>query len=168
MRIDTRSSTGASVPGKYLCGDNARCDADGYYWIMGRIDDVLNVSGHRLEYDRNRKRAGQSSGCCRGGCRGTTGRTQRRSHCCLCHLGQCGTRARKPAPRSSSTSVKRSVHWPNPTTSTSLDRYCRKPEAEKSCGDCFATSPVARKQLGDTSTLEDYSVLAKLREDDES
>ena len=37
-----------SVPGKYLCGDNARCDKDGYYWIMGRIDDVLNVSGHRL------------------------------------------------------------------------------------------------------------------------
>ncbi|MEZ6117611.1 MAG: acetate--CoA ligase [Pirellulaceae bacterium] len=38
----------SQVPGKYLAGDNARCDADGYYWIMGRIDDVLNVSGHRL------------------------------------------------------------------------------------------------------------------------
>ncbi len=36
------------VPHNYLAGDNARCDADGYYWIMGRIDDVLNVSGHRL------------------------------------------------------------------------------------------------------------------------
>jgi acetyl-CoA synthetase len=35
-------------PGNYLAGDNARCDVDGYYWIMGRIDDVLNVSGHRL------------------------------------------------------------------------------------------------------------------------
>ena len=34
--------------GKYLAGDNARCDQDGYYWIMGRIDDVINVSGHRL------------------------------------------------------------------------------------------------------------------------
>ncbi len=32
----------------YLAGDSARQDADGYYWIMGRIDDVLNVSGHRL------------------------------------------------------------------------------------------------------------------------
>ena len=38
----------SKVPGKYLAGDNARCDSDGYYWIMGRIDDVLNVSGHRL------------------------------------------------------------------------------------------------------------------------
>ena len=36
------------VPGKYLTGDNARIDSDGYYWIMGRIDDVINVSGHRL------------------------------------------------------------------------------------------------------------------------
>lgn len=38
----------ADVPGMYLTGDNARCDRDGYYWIMGRIDDVINVSGHRL------------------------------------------------------------------------------------------------------------------------
>ena len=36
------------VPGMYLTGDNARRDDDGYYWIMGRIDDVINVSGHRL------------------------------------------------------------------------------------------------------------------------
>jgi len=38
----------SKVPHSYLTGDNARCDNDGYYWIMGRIDDVLNVSGHRL------------------------------------------------------------------------------------------------------------------------
>ena len=38
----------SKVPGKYLTGDNARCDEDGYYWIMGRIDDVINVAGHRL------------------------------------------------------------------------------------------------------------------------
>ena len=42
------SSTGAKFPAQYLAGDNARRDDDGYYWIMGRIDDVLNVSGHRL------------------------------------------------------------------------------------------------------------------------
>ena len=36
------------VPHQYLAGDNARVDNDGYYWIMGRIDDVINVSGHRL------------------------------------------------------------------------------------------------------------------------
>lgn len=35
-------------PGKYFSGDGARRDEDGYYWITGRVDDVLNVSGHRL------------------------------------------------------------------------------------------------------------------------
>jgi acetyl-CoA synthetase len=35
-------------PGRYFTGDGARRDADGYYWITGRVDDVINVSGHRL------------------------------------------------------------------------------------------------------------------------
>jgi len=43
--LDTYFST---FPGQYFTGDGARRDADGYYWITGRIDDVLNVSGHRL------------------------------------------------------------------------------------------------------------------------
>ncbi len=43
--IDTYWST---VPGFYTAGDGARRDEDGYFWIMGRIDDVINVSGHRL------------------------------------------------------------------------------------------------------------------------
>jgi acetyl-CoA synthetase len=37
-----------SFPGKYFTGDGARRDADGYYWITGRVDDVINVAGHRL------------------------------------------------------------------------------------------------------------------------
>ena len=36
------------IPGMYFTGDGARQDEDGYFWIMGRIDDVINVSGHRL------------------------------------------------------------------------------------------------------------------------
>jgi acetyl-CoA synthetase len=36
------------IPGVYFAGDGARKDKDGYFWIMGRVDDVLNVSGHRL------------------------------------------------------------------------------------------------------------------------
>jgi acetyl-CoA synthetase len=37
-----------TFPGKYFTGDGCRRDADGYYWITGRIDDVINVSGHRM------------------------------------------------------------------------------------------------------------------------
>lgn len=38
----------SAFPGKYMTGDGARRDEDGYYWITGRVDDVMNVSGHRL------------------------------------------------------------------------------------------------------------------------
>jgi acetyl-CoA synthetase len=38
----------SNFPGKYFTGDGCRRDADGYYWITGRVDDVINVSGHRL------------------------------------------------------------------------------------------------------------------------
>ena len=38
----------SEVPGSYFTGDGARRDADGYFWLMGRVDDVINVSGHRL------------------------------------------------------------------------------------------------------------------------
>jgi acetyl-CoA synthetase len=43
--IDTYFKT---YPGKYFTGDGCRRDTDGYYWITGRVDDVMNVSGHRL------------------------------------------------------------------------------------------------------------------------
>ena len=43
--IDTYFKT---YPGMYFTGDGCRRDKDGYYWITGRVDDVLNVSGHRL------------------------------------------------------------------------------------------------------------------------
>jgi acetyl-CoA synthetase len=43
--IDTYFKT---YPGKYFTGDGCRRDADGYYWITGRVDDVINVSGHRM------------------------------------------------------------------------------------------------------------------------
>jgi acetyl-CoA synthetase len=38
----------STYPGMYFTGDGAKRDADGYWWITGRVDDVLNVSGHRL------------------------------------------------------------------------------------------------------------------------
>jgi acetyl-CoA synthetase len=38
----------SEVPGSYFTGDGARLDEDGYLWLMGRVDDVINVSGHRL------------------------------------------------------------------------------------------------------------------------
>ena len=43
-----RKAYWSEIEGVYFAGDGARRDADGYFWIMGRVDDVINVSGHRL------------------------------------------------------------------------------------------------------------------------
>src|SRR5690606_12168931 len=48
-KFKVAGATPANCPSPYyLAGDGARRDADGYFWIMGRVDDVINVSGHRL------------------------------------------------------------------------------------------------------------------------
>ena len=38
----------SQFPGRYFTGDGAQKDEDGYYWLLGRVDDVINVSGHRM------------------------------------------------------------------------------------------------------------------------
>ncbi|MGA9673006.1 MAG: acetate--CoA ligase [Terracidiphilus sp.] len=43
-----RKTYWSDIPGSYFTGDGARMDPDGYFWLMGRVDDVINVSGHRL------------------------------------------------------------------------------------------------------------------------
>ena len=44
----TRRRTGRSYPDRYFAGDGAKVDDDGYLWVIGRVDDVMNVSGHRI------------------------------------------------------------------------------------------------------------------------
>ncbi len=53
--------------GLYFPGDGAKKDEDGYTWLLGRVDDVMNVSGHRLSTTGNRKRACFPRSCGRGG-----------------------------------------------------------------------------------------------------
>ena len=55
------------VPGMYFAGDGARIDEDGDFWLLGRVDDVMNVSGHRHLDDRGRVGAGRPPGGRRGG-----------------------------------------------------------------------------------------------------
>jgi len=43
-----KKSYWSEIPGVYFTGDGSRQDEDGFFWVMGRVDDVLNVAGHRL------------------------------------------------------------------------------------------------------------------------
>ena len=110
----SRSSIGARCRGKYLAGDNARCDDDGYYWIMGRIDDVLNVAGHRLSTIEIESRPGQPSERRRSRRRGPAGRDQGRGRRRVRHAQERRAERRPAEGAASSTSARRSARWPQP------------------------------------------------------
>ncbi len=78
----------STYKGLYFTGDGCKRDADGYYWITGRVDDVINVAGHRMGTAEVEIGAGRP---CQGG-RGRGGRLSARhqgpGHLCLCHA-QC-------------------------------------------------------------------------------
>ena len=59
-------------PGRYLTGDGAVRDTDGYYWVIGRVDDTLSVAGHRIGTAEVESALVQPSDRGRVGCRGRT------------------------------------------------------------------------------------------------
>jgi len=81
--IDTYFKT---YKGKYFTGDGCRRDEDGYYWITGRVDDVINVSGHRLGTAEVESAPGGRQECGRGRGGRLPARYQGPGHLCLCHL----------------------------------------------------------------------------------
>ena len=72
----TRTPTGRASQGLYFAGDGAKKDDDGDIWLLGRVDDVMNVSGHRHLHHRGRVGAGLAP----EGRRGRRGRRDRRDH----------------------------------------------------------------------------------------
>ena len=158
--IDTYFST---YPGKYFTGDGCRRDADGYYWITGRVDDVINVSGHRHGHRGSRSGAGGASESV-GGRRGRlSARHQGPGHLRLCHAdgrrasrprscarNWCTGCARKSAPIASPDLIQFAPSLPKTRSGKIMRRILRK-IAEDEFGN-----------LGDTSTLADPAVVDDL------
>ena len=80
--IDTYFKT---YKGKYFTGDGCRRDEDGYYWITGRVDDVINVSGHRMGTAEVESALVGTQPRRRGRGGGLSPRHQGPGHLCLCH-----------------------------------------------------------------------------------
>ena len=155
----------SKVPGKYLAGDNARRDADGYYWIMGRIDDVLNVSGHRLSTieiesalvshprvaeaaavgrpDEIKGQAVSVFVTLKGGEANDALRDELRKHV----RKEIGALAQPD-----------DIHFTGSLPKTRSGKIMRRLLRDIAEG---------KETVGDTTTLEDYSILAKLREQEE-
>jgi acetyl-CoA synthetase len=155
----------SKVPGKYLAGDNARIDEDGYFWIMGRIDDVINVSGHRLS-------------------------TIEVESALVSHpmVAEAAAVARPDDVKGQAIAVFVSLRGSEPSEALreELRQHVRKEiGALAQPDDVRFTSSLPKtrsgkimrrllrdiasgeEEVGDTTTLEDYSVLARLRSDKE-
>jgi acetyl-CoA synthetase len=154
------------VPHMYLTGDNARRDEDGYYWIMGRIDDVINVSGHRLSTIEIESALV--------------------SHPAVAEAAAVG-RPDELKGQGIAVFVTLKNHDPSDAMRDALKKHVRKEIGALAVPDDvrFTTAlpktrsgKIMRRLLRDiaagkdstqdTSTLEDYSVLARLRSDEES
>ena len=108
----------SKVPHNYLAGDNARCDADGYYWIMGRIDDVLNVAGHRLSTIEIESALVSHPRVAEAAAVGRPDEIKGEAVAVFVTLksGEPNEALRKGV---EGTSARRSARWPSPTTSAS-------------------------------------------------
>ena len=135
----------SEIPGCYFTGDGARRDEHGNYWIMGRVDDVLNVAGHRLSTMEIESALVSHPKVAEAAVVGKPDELQgpgdrRVRHARIGPGSQRGSCARSCAP----TSSRRSAPWPAPTTSGS-PTPCPRPAAARSCDGCSATSPPAAR-----------------------
>ena len=130
--------------GVYFTGDGARVDADGYYWLLGRVDDVLNVAGHRLGTMEVESALVDHPSVAEAAVVGKPHEIKGQAVAAFVTLkeGIAGTpalvdraeRARRPQDRRDRASG----------SDSSSPRTCRRPARARSCGGCCGTSPKAR------------------------
>ncbi|ADB16000.1 acetate/CoA ligase [Pirellula staleyi DSM 6068] len=153
------------VPGQYLTGDNARQDKDGYYWIMGRIDDVINVSGHRLSTIEVESALVSHPLVAEAAAVGRPDDLKGQAVAVFVTLkGGEATEALRAELKAhvrkeiGALAVPDEIRFTNTLPKTRSGKIMRRLLRDIAAG---------KETLQDTSTLEDYTVLAKIRSDEE-
>ena len=156
----------STIKGNYLAGDNARCDKDGYYWIMGRIDDVINVSGHRLSTIEVESALVSHSAVAEAAAVGRADELKGQAIAAFVTIkdGEASDELRQELKlhvrkEIGALAVPDEIRFTSAVPKTRSGKIMRRLLKDIAEG---------KTEVGDTSTLEDYSVLAKLRENDES
>jgi acetyl-CoA synthetase len=156
----------SQIPGAYFTGDGARKDADGYFWIMGRVDDVINVSGHRLSTMEVESALVAHEAVAEAAVVGRTDDIKGQSICAFVTL----EKGRAPTPELKDELKKwvtkeigalarpDEIRFADMLPKTRSGKIMRRLLRELAGGG---------EVKGDTTTLEDIGVLAKLREEDE-
>jgi acetyl-CoA synthetase len=155
----------SKLPGKYLAGDNARQDEDGYYWIMGRIDDVINVSGHRLSTIEVESALVSHPNVAEAAAVGRPHELKGQAIAVFVSLkdAEASDELKQELRQHVRTEIG-ALAQPDDVRFTSA---LPKTRSGKIMRRLLRDIASGKELAGDTSTLEDYSVIAKLREDDE-
>ncbi len=154
----------SKVPGKYLAGDNARCDGDGYYWIMGRIDDVLNVSGHRLSTIEIESALVSHPNVAEAAAVGRP--HDLKGEAIAVFVTVTGAEPDEELRKELKLHVRREIGALAQPDDIRFTASLPKTRSGKIMRRLLKDIAAGKKTVGDTSTLEDYSVLASLQEDE--
>ena len=157
----------AMIPGSYFTGDGARRDADGYFWLMGRVDDVINVSGHRLGTMEVESALVAHPKVAEAAVVGRPDELKGQAIAAFVSLEQ-RQRAERGA-EGGAAQVGGEGDWRAGAAGRSAvyRRCCRRRGRARSCAGCCGSWRRTGEVKGDTTTLEDFAVMAKLREGDE-
>ena len=156
----------SEVPHKYLTGDNARCDEDGYYWIMGRIDDVLNVSGHRLSTIEIESALVSHEAVAEAAAVGRPHEIKGEAVCVFVTLA-AGYEPSDELRKALKDHVRKEIGALAVPDDIRFTTALPKTRSGKIMRRLLRDIAAGRQTTGDTTTLEDYSVLARLRSDEE-
>ena len=156
----------SKVPHMYLTGDNARCDPDGYYWIMGRIDDVLNVSGHRLSTIEIESALVSHPKVAEAAAVGRPDEIKGEAVAVFVTL-RSGVEPNEALRQELKKHVRHEIGALAQPDDVRFTASLPKTRSGKIMRRLLRDIAAGRETAGDTSTLEDYSVLASLRQDDE-
>jgi acetyl-CoA synthetase len=152
------------VPGMYLTGDNARLDSDGYYWIMGRIDDVINVSGHRLSTIEVESALVSHPAVAEAAVVGKPDEIKGQGISAFVTLRKEATEELRQELKMH---VRKEIGALAQPDEIRFTNALPKTRSGKIMRRLLRDIAAGKEQSGDTSTLEDYTVLAKLRGDEE-
>ena len=153
------------VKGCYFTGDGARRDQDGYYWVMGRVDDVLNVAGHRLSTMEIESALVSHARVAEAAVVGYPHELKGEGICCFVTLKQGdGDEALKEELKAHVRKHIGALATPDAIRFTSA---LPKTRSGKIMRRLLRDIAAGKEQVGDTTTLEDYSILAKLRQEEE-
>jgi acetyl-CoA synthetase len=156
----------SEIPGVYFAGDGARRDEHGYFWIMGRVDDVLNVSGHRLGTAEVESALVSHYAVAESAVVGKPDEIKGSAIVAFVTLegGRRGSEELKKELREHVAKEIGALAKPDDIRFTDALPKTRSGKImRRLLRELAASGTVA----GDTTTLEDFSVLEKLREDDE-